>query len=298
MIVSKTDSYILNSILILTFLLSLLEGSAQNPLDYGQSDSVYFISQNQIDALEIQSIYIVEVLNDTGGMNENIDLTEIDFTSHYTDLSDEWYACYDSIYQYPVLDSVIANAMFINGYYWNYNGDTLSAAGMEGYGTLCMSFYENVDDYVQVETMCKRESTVEFRKIYYHENGLPKYSVCCEWWDDDEYLEEDYIPNPVSDYVLFGDTIHYIYDGNWKYMGTKAGANSELLPVFGEDLPKYYGPFYQIYVAKAPMENYIQSRLGFKPKRILIEIYRKAALMFLYDSKIEKYVQVETIVLE
>lgn len=271
---------------------------AQNPFDYGQTDSIYFISSNRIDTLGFEFIYVVDKLNETGGMNEDIDLTIIDFSSHHSSLHDGWYAGYDTTAQIPILDSLISQALFINGYFWDYENDTLSGAGMEGYGTLCTSYYENEKGYTLVETMCKRETTVEYRKIHYHDNGLPSYWVCCEWVNDDEYDEYDNNPLPPAYYVVYSDTTYLIYDSEWRYLGLKERNHADFKAVFNEEPAKHYSPFYQAYLDKVPMERYMETHIGFKPKRILIEIYRKAALMFIFDVSIEKYVQLETIVLE
>ncbi|MEM1320787.1 MAG: hypothetical protein AAGG75_11060 [Bacteroidota bacterium] len=266
---------------------------AQHPLDFGQTDSIYFLSSTQIDSFDIEFIHIIDVLAEEGGMNEPIDLKEIDFTTHSISLSDKWFACYDSLTQAPILDSIINHSIFINGEYWMYKNGFLTESGGEGYGTLCQLYYERLSDHTLIEQMCKRSSVLEYHKNYYHKNGLLHYSVCCDQTDESEEegeLEED------SSYQVYNDTLYYLYDQQWKYVGSKKN-DAVVLPIFHYDFA-LNSPFYQAYVNKEPMEQFVEKHIGYKPQRILMEIYNKGALNFLYSAEHEKYYQGFTIILE
>lgn len=286
---------------LFTFFISIFSYSvtfAQNPFDYGKTDSIYFISSSGIDRLGIEVIHIVdpEQEGQTGGMNQNINLSIIDFSNHHERLEDNWHVDYDST-QIPPLDSLIENALFINGSFWSFDDNRITMSGMEGYGTLCYREYQQTEHYTSAIQFCKHSTIVDERRIYYHPNGLPNYKVCCNSKEIEEELENDTIAGLPEG--SFSDTTFYIYDAMWKLVGLVKMDNGEMT----KSLPFSYSPNkrnegYQVYLNKQKLETFVDAKIGARPELILIEIYRLAVLSFHYSKAQNQYIYTYEVDLE
>ena len=289
------------NIIFLSFLSvsSISSAFSQNPFDFGKTDSIYFISASDIDSLNIQKIYIVDPEREgqTGGMHQNINLSVIDFSSHHESLTDHWHVETDTI-SLPPLDSLIENSVFINGSFWNYEDGFLSDAGMEGYGTLCTNGYTREEEFTLVENGCKQSAEISNHLIYYYSNGLPNYSVCCESINiEEEELETDTVE--LNQEEIYTDTTFYQYNADWKFREIWPSSDdyrnqSITIDSYNGNLTKGY----QVYINKVEFGDYLDRTIGFRPRLILIEIYRFAVLSFTYSEKDKKYIYTYTIELE
>jgi hypothetical protein len=276
-------------------LLGLLQVNliAQNPFDYGQSEEIYFMSAKQLQSLEIENIQVLDILNEPGGMHEDISLFSLDFSWENGSFTEAWFIHTDTAKTF-IVDSVMAQASYVNSTIWNFKDGYLNYSGNEGYGTMCSDFYEILNDTLWVESSCEKSSSVTTRKITYRSNGLPDKNICCLF--DDYDLEEDE-PISMSENTFLKDTLTYVYDKLWRVIGLKR-SDAQIETIIDLDAPNHSSKFYQVYIKGTEMEAYADRHLGFRPTLILMEMYRKGAITFTYSKQLKKYLYTNVIVLE
>lgn len=273
---------------IILFLLNSLTGYSQNPFDKGKTIDYYYLSLTDLDSLGIYEIKNVVKLEKTGLMHQDTDFFIISFSSAPNRITDNWHIYNDSS-KIPELINLMNESRFINGEFWELENGLLQSSGLLGYGTLCENYYERDSTITKIYRVCKGDDEGRLTgEIKYYDNGLPKLKTT---------IEGSYIEN-----TLKVDTLYYIYDVNFKIIGTKWNYENDVNLLFSSDKSNQGNAnsnnYYQIFINDELFENFIENMTGFRPKILVIEVYRLAALTFRYDRNEKKYYQTETIELE
>lgn len=256
---------------------------AQYPFDFGKTDSIYYFSRHDIDSLNIYHIYEVEPLNEQGSMGQDINIFDCDYADDDGIIRERWLTYSSTSNDYD-LQLLIDSAWFVNGGFWYLENDELSSVGLEGYGSLCESDVITKQGFKEYHTYCKGEDSIGIRKVFYHENGLVNYMVCCdkEYMGDDESLDE----NPNS----FLDTTWNVYDEDWRIVSFVESKDTVTALRVLEDSRKHdFSENYSLFVNQEPFEDFIDQNIGFRPKTILFEIYRNAVFVFRYNPEHKRY---------
>jgi hypothetical protein len=181
--------------------------------------------------------------------------------------------------------------------------------GSEGYGALCQREYKHDRAFTLGIESCKYDVTSSAIKIFYYKNGLPRYKVCCktdssnvETYDSTivadslPAYETDTLPiysEEESPYLFFKkndqpwhytDTTWFIYDAKWRIKGIKTKWTG-FTDIFG----KKESFADQWYINNTRFEIFIDKKIGYRPKHLLLEIYRNAVFSFRYDERRKKY---------
>jgi hypothetical protein len=199
----------------------------------------------------------------------------------------------------PSLDSLIKKAGFVNGMFYDFENGRPVSIGMGGYGALCHNTYEYTDSVTLVSDYCKYGETSSTYYLYYHSNGLVQYKVCCS---GGSILEDEVIDSleEADNIQEMNDTTFYIYDERWRIHKIRNQDKKEDDPVaqaLNKNIESDY-QFHQCYINEDVFERYIDKTIKFRPRLILVEIYRNAVFVFKYDDKIKKYFHVTDILLE
>jgi hypothetical protein len=286
--------YYMRSLFILLLVLSGAIGHSQEPFNYGKSKNIYFLSRTDIARYGIREIYVVSLPKFLKDVPDEAYVSIIDF-SDSNSYRNGWYPYYGKAKKRLSLQELLDSSDFMNGSYYELNEDgKIANAGMEGKGALCREEYQHDSLYTLAVEDCKYGEASTTRKIFYHSNGLPKCAVCCEVDSFKDVNDEDSIVQPAQpgDYH---DTTWYIYNARWQVVATRTrdGIKNIFQPATGRSEPGD-----RLYINKTLFENFIDKKIGYRPKMILFAIYRNAVLVFKYDAKTKKYFEAGEISIE
>lgn len=267
------------SILLALLLHLLAETKAQSPLDYGKSDSISYLSLAELKKAGIDSLFVVNTPAKNGSKADHLTYLDIyDLSKAQSKVRVRHAEC-SSPNDPNELNELISTASWGNSTYWSLQDGELVQSGMEGYGTLEHFIYVHHDSFTLVEHLIQRAHFSYGGRIFYHPDGRPSYAVCCQFFgEQDSEAEES---------LQMQDTLDFLYNKEGLFLGRQyrskkdeAGANPDLNP------PPYLG---RCYVGKSTMEDFALEQLGFKPRLLLIEIYRLAAFCFVLDTETGLY---------
>jgi hypothetical protein len=270
---------------LLAFFIAQHLSQAQSPFNYGKSRNLYFLSQHDIRRMGIKHIYTITATPEEGSW----EFFDINFTDS-TAFHNNWCKALDDNSRILPLDSLILSSeSYINGYYYSFANGKITQVGMDGMGALCHWSYSFRKNHSIATEWCKYQKGYREKKVVYFPNGLVNYETCCRTIDTDEKV----IPNS------FQDTTYYSYDSVGRVVGyKKKKLKNNITPIFSQLVPKHVKTYNQSYVNKTEFEKYFRQLLRYQPKIILFEIYRNAVVVFQFDPKRKKYIEMEDIQLE
>lgn len=301
----------------LLFLLILLIQQfafGQSPFNYGQNKKVYFISTALRNKLGIKTIYSIDQRfeNDRGGMNENWDVSVISFDTNL--ISDQWSPIsLDSTYKYR-FDSLTSNLQFLNGKYYEFANNELTAYGGGGYGSFDhKDIYKYSDTVSIIVTSCVGhcgDQPMTYSKNIFNKKGQLLYTVFYPTPSKDWGIDANGDTTTLADYersfisLINGghsaDTLFYKYDNNDLLLNTSEidyiTNSSDVKKLFTYPPQSYV--FHQCYIGKTKMEKYFLRKIGFTPELVLIEIYKYGVFSFVFNNTDKKYYQTGNFTLE
>jgi hypothetical protein len=265
----------------------------QQPFNYGKSKNTYFLSRQAIAKAGIKNIFITTLPKLLKDVPTEAYVSIIDF-SDANAFRNGWYPYYGKARKRLSLDELLDSSDFMNGnvYEWDENGKII-LNGMEGHGTLCRDEYEHDSLVTYASNYCKQGNAYTIRKIFYHKNGLPKFSVCCSIDSMNTEAGDSIIAeaNPED----YKDTTWNIYNAKWQVTGTKT--KGIVKPIFNFAYAKS-DPAETYYINRSNFERFIDKMIGYRPAMLLFEIYRNAVIAFKYDAKAKRYYEAGEISLE
>ena len=291
----------------------MLRASSQNsPFRYGKSNDIYFMDTAERRTLGITDIYTVSRYKSehTGGMWENWDLSILEFGVE--EVKDSWSPLnLPEDFQYS-LDTVLNLFEFLNGSVYSFDNNKLIGYGGQGYGSFDWFDLETRTDSTSIFTkFCVGhcgDQCQTYSKNVFDKNGLLRYTVNypCEVSQTDKFNEEYVTPRmldeclkimgmPATDtvFVRYNDRGLFIDDGMDEVVPDQLSAEETF--ALNDSNEEY--AFYQIYVDHTPMEEFIQKKLGMKPKAIVMEIYMYGVLSFVLNDQ-QKYERGREVMLE
>jgi hypothetical protein len=268
---------------LLTLLVIPFFLQAQSPFNYGKSRDIYFLSQRDISQFAIKHIYTVTADPEYGSW----ELFDIRFTDS-TSFQNNWCTAVDVSTRIPSLDSVIQDSKegYINGHFYSFVNGRIDAAGMGGKGALCHWVYSFRKNYAIATEECRYPEGSRKRKVVYFSDGRVNYKTCCRTTDSEEKIVG-------KSHV---DTTYYVYDKGGRIVGyKKQKLQKTVTPIFSELVAKHERTYNQSYINKTVFEDYVRQQIGYHPKIVLFEIYRHAAVVFKFDEKQKKYIEMEDV---
>lgn len=300
------------TILLTLFFLKFTYG--QSPFDYGQNKSIYFISTELRNKLDIKTIYTIDQRhdNDEGGMGENWDVTLISFDT--IAITDDWYPIsLNSTFKYN-FDSLTTNMRFLNGTRYEFSNGQLMSYGGGGYGSFDWNEITRFSDTISIlATSCVGhcgDQPVNYSKNIFNKKGQLLYTISYPTPNENEEMNQDDIS--LQEYEKFlnsnvtseniPDTLQYRYDNKGLLLNTNKENTiksiNEVKVLFTNSNDLATSKFHQCYVGKIKMEKFILKKFGFTPDLILLEIYGQAVFSFTLNHSDKKYYRTNDIILE
>jgi hypothetical protein len=269
-----------------------ISGYSQHPFNYGKTKNIYFLSRKEIAKAGINNIYTTTFPKLLKDVPTEAYVSIIDFSDPNA-FRNGWYPYYGKAQRRLSLKELLDSSDFMNGtvYEWDENG-RIALNGMEGHGTLCQDEYQHDSLFTYANNFCKFGESYTTRKIFYHKNGLPDFSVCCSI--DSLAVEED-TTVAKDDPEDYKDTTWNIYNVKWQVTGTKT--KDIIKPIFSFAYSKS-DPAERYFINRNNFESFIDKMIGYRPAMLLFEIYRNAVIAFKYDAKAKKYYEAGEISLE
>lgn len=299
-------------ITLFSIFISIQLSIGQSPFNYGQNKKVYFMSKDFLESLNVQSIYIIDRLDEEGGMGQNWDINLISFDTN--SVSDDWYpTSLDSSFKYN-FDSIIGKTQFLNGIRYHFSNGKLDSYGGNGYGSFdWIDMLRFSDTLAILETSCVGhcgQQAIQYSKNTYNKKGqltrVIRYPTPPEIDEMDELemtLEgyQKHINSNVSAENI-PDTSYFYYDQNGLFISNgkelKANNTTEIKMLFTDSNDLASSKFYQIYIENVEMEKYISNALGYAPELILMEIDIQGVFSFTFNVSDQKYYRTNNLFLE
>ena len=267
---------------------------AQSPFNYGKTKDVYFLSRKEIHNAGIVHIYTVEADEQRG----NWAFYDIGFNQHPSSFYNRLCQSKWDSTRIPPLDSLIASsADFIVSSEYDVEGNKIRSRLVESFSLTDYTFYKGYA--VTSNTERQIEGSTE-AKINYLPDGRVGTIVCCKWLDADGSLSKE-----GRKLGVFRDTTFYMYDRQNRVTGYERTdgyapkkRKAPFMPIFKNLKRMHESRYTQAYVGNIPFEQYIDHLIGYRPRLLLLEIYRNAVLPFQYDSRQRKYIECADIHLE
>jgi hypothetical protein len=285
----------------------LIQSYGQAPFDYGRNKNIYYISTAEREKLEIFTIYEISQLKEgeTGGMNENWDVTTTNFSPEK--ITEDW-SIMNSYDDYKFnFDSIIEYARFINGTIFLFDNKQITEYGGYGYGSFNYSEIEKVNDtlsniYTHCTGHCGNFETEQFSQNIFNDKKQLIYKLVYpeRALNDDSEFDNTISEDTSTAAKIIPDTIYYKYNAQNQLIryGDKEINPNILYNTFKlNNLDSNY-KFHQTFVENIKMEDYIKNKLGYLPKLILLEIYRYGVFSFYLDPKSKKYFGVGELVIQ
>lgn len=262
---------------------------AQSPFDYGKTRNIYFLSRRDIRKEQIAHIYTIEGDKQKGSWA----FFDIGFNTYPGFYNHLCQSRWDSS-QLPSLDSLMAMADdYLVGTEYDFDGDKISAR-IEGHSITEYTVHKGFAISRTAERQMEQTSEA---LINYLPDGRVHAIICCQWLEDGGKIR--------CGAGVFRDTTYYRYDGQKRVTGYQiirghhpAKANPAFIPIFKALKRQHDAPYQQAYIGKVPFESFVDRLIGYRPKLLLLEIYKNAVLPFQYDSKRKRYVECADIHLE
>jgi hypothetical protein len=265
-----------------------------------------------LKTLNLQSIYLIDQLDEEGGMGQNWDITLITFDTN--SISDGWYpTSLDSSFSYH-FDTIIANMLFLNGTRYSFSDGKLESYGGGGYGSFDWIDIIRFSDTIAIlETSCVGhcgQQAVQYSKNVYNKKGqliqVIRYPTPPEIdeMDDIEMTLEGYEKHINSNVSLenIPDTSYFQYDKNGLFISDGKELNlentKEIKLLFTDSNDLAFAGFHQIYIGTVEMEKYIAKALGYTPELILMEIDIQGVFSFTFNLSDQKYYRTNTLFIE
>ncbi len=314
---------------------------AQHPLNYGQSEQVYFISAEQRDDWGLNEILFFEQYTpgETGGMWENWTVSVIEITS--SRYSNNWNVISDSSFTVFDYDSAVDKMHYINGYGAEFANGRLVRDGGEGYGTFDVTQYYSINDSLSLGvTTCAGHCGnlySYFSSAKYHYDRKGRQRMATEFLRMEVELQslegEDSLTAQIRfdaydgvEGLLYGleepefglagsimekldsiylaqldpesppDTTIYKYDAQGRYAGTSESGFSLSSSFSSTDADA--NVYYQGFVGRVDLEEFIEAKIGYLPATIFIEISTQSAARLAYHPINQQYVEDGLVILE
>jgi hypothetical protein len=291
--------------LCMLMICSWLGAFSQSPFNYGHRKRICFVSAAQRDSLGMKSITSIsrDGRPEPGGQYR-WDVVIIDFDPET--ISCGWHPVWkDKDYVFN-FDSLISEAVFLNGTQYHFRDKELEEYGGTGYGSFDWGRITRFEQVSYVETSCVGhcgEEPSRYSKNVLDDRGRVLYRVFYPLPKSLEADEDDYpdksTPGGYEALVTSGisrenrpDTLFYKYDHKGLFLGdSKKSVSSikELYKLFSG--PSAFSPheIQRCYAGSIPMEEFMKAKLGYVPELLLVEIYPQGVFSFLLNKKDRKY---------
>lgn len=304
------------TILLTIFILSSANG--QSPFNYGQNKSIYFIStelRNKLDIKEINTIKQSDE-NENGEMRQKWSLSFIDFDT--SDVSDSnWEVIRDSTFKDNYLEGLTTenDMFFMYERDYQFRDGQLEVFGVGSHSGGDRNYVTRLSDTISITaTHCVRcgDQPVIYSKNVFNKMGQLIYAIRYPAPSKNEEEPEVSLESLeecekfLNTYVTAEntpDTIQYRYDNkgllfNIDEDNTIKNINeAKTLFTNSTDL-SIFSEFHQCYVGEIEMEKFFLNKIGYTPELLLIEIYRQAVYSFHLNQSDKKYYQAIEVMLE
>lgn len=309
-----------------------LESSAQSLFNFGKNKDIYFLSQDERKKLGIDVIYELYQGHSTDSVMRLWNVTKTSISDDGMMVG--WHQVEEPRTTKFNVDSLIAETAgdydqrsYINGHAIYLEQGKMTHYGGEGYGSFDANeviFRNDTVAFVMTTCVghCGGNGELAIRKNVCDKNGKFTYAIQYPSlsgmdttlqfeWDENGTVALSYIESFLQELMALhpGDDpdttlIHYDLVGRLSCHDTTTVANDPTLAcvkkIFGVLEPQYAEEATAVlyYVGNKPMEKYIKSKLRMIPSFLIIEVYKYAALAYIYDPVKKQYWHAGSVMLE
>lgn len=261
---------------------------AQLPYSEYKNGDIYSISVKELAGDSSCSITTIDSMTSPGGMNEYWDINVLTISKNGG--SDYWYI--PSRFEnkkgkrYPTSEP--ADKDFLNGIEWQVEDGRIISSEFVGYGTGCRSeyYYDSTLTRVVKTEHCKFDTVECVRSVVVFSGGRPSFIInppnAC--FDMNNETKDLPLYGPVT-----GDTTALIYDAQ----GTMRGmyVHDSVIPLYEYHAGKISIPssYHRIMINGIAFEKFVEQRIKFLPKCILIETWKYGVYIYRYDEGAKMY---------